>query len=199
MATDSMVRRALFPNSLLAACLLCISCGNETSKRDLASFNADSLLLENRNGMIYTNNVPFSGRIFQLNAVNKDTILTAAYFNGREYGEWKRFYANGQLAELRYFDEDIKTKTLTRWWQNGKMQFTCTYINGEYDGELQEWNESGQLIQQMHYKNGHEEGSQKMYYDNGKTRSNYIVKDGKRTGLLGTKNCVNVSDSIFKK
>jgi antitoxin component YwqK of YwqJK toxin-antitoxin module len=199
MATDFMVRRALFPNSLLAVCLLYSSCTAVDKETGLVSFNADSLLLYNRNGILYKNNAPFSGKIFQLDAVTKDTLLTAAYYKGKEQGEWKRFYANGQLAERRYFEDGVKVKTLTRWWQNGTLQLTCTFANGEYDGTLQEWNENGGLVQQMHYTNGREEGSQKMYYDNGKIRSNYIVKDGKRTGLLGTKNCVNVSDSVFKK
>jgi antitoxin component YwqK of YwqJK toxin-antitoxin module len=51
----------------------------------------------------------------------------------------------------------------------------------------------------MHYKKGYEEGLQQFYYDNGKVKANYFMKAGRRYGLLGTKNCVNVSDSIFKK
>jgi antitoxin component YwqK of YwqJK toxin-antitoxin module len=48
-----------------------------------------------------------------------------------------------------------------------------------------------------HFKDGQEEGSQKLWYDNGKIRANYVIIKGKRYGLLGTKNCKNVSDSIF--
>jgi antitoxin component YwqK of YwqJK toxin-antitoxin module len=51
----------------------------------------------------------------------------------------------------------------------------------------------------LNYQKGHEEGEQKWWYDNGKIKANYIIKDGRRYGLLGTKNCINVSDSIFKK
>lgn len=194
-----MAQRVQFLNSLVAVILLCTSCQPAKSEVELKAWNGDSLFLENRNGIMYKNNYPFSGKVFQINPVNKDTLLIVAYYNGKEHGEWKRFYPNGQFEEHRYFNEGEKIKTLNRWWQNGKMQLSCTFKNGEYDGVLQEWNESGQLIQEMHYKNGHEEGSQKMYYDNGKIRSNYIVRDGKRIGLLGTKNCVNVSDSVFKK
>jgi antitoxin component YwqK of YwqJK toxin-antitoxin module len=55
----------------------------------------------------------------------------------------------------------------------------------------------GKLIHLANYKNGQEEGTQKLWYDNGKIRANYVIKNGKRYGLLGTKNCINVSDSIF--
>jgi hypothetical protein len=38
---------------------------------------------------------------------------------------------------------------------------------------------------------------QTWWYDNGKVKSNYRIIEGRRFGLLGTKNCINVSDSIF--
>ena len=66
-----------------------------------------------------------------------------------------------------------------------------------YEGERKEWNNEGNLIYLATYKKGQEEGPQKLWYDNGKIRANYIIKNGKRYGLLGTKNCKNVSDSIF--
>ena len=47
----------------------------------------------------------------------------------------------------------------------------------------------------MNYYNGKEQGSQKVWYNNGKIKSNYVVKDGRRYGLLGTKNCTNVKDT----
>jgi antitoxin component YwqK of YwqJK toxin-antitoxin module len=51
----------------------------------------------------------------------------------------------------------------------------------------------------MNYKKGHEDGQQQWWYDNGKIKANYIIKNGRRYGLRGTKKCINVSDSIFKK
>lgn len=188
------LRNSVFLFLFLISCQTAVN--NEKIK--LTLFNADSLVLENRNGTIYRNNVPFSGKIYQLSADN-DTLMIAGYFNGKEHGEWKRFYANGQLKELRYFNKGVKVKTLELWWQNGQKQLQCKFEDGEYEGTLYEWNENGQLTKEMNYKNGYESGSQKMYYNNGKTRSNYVVKNGRRIGLLGTKNCVNVSDSVFKK
>jgi antitoxin component YwqK of YwqJK toxin-antitoxin module len=185
------VHRVLF----LSSVLLFTACNKQI---ELQSFNANSVHLENRNGIVYNEENPFSGNVFELNEKN-DTIALFGFYKGKEHGQWKRSYGNGQLEELRYFDKGVKTKTLTRWWANGQKQLQCSFESGEYEGELQEWNENGQLTKEMNYKNGYENGSQKMYYDNGKIRSNYVVKNGKRTGLLGTKNCVNVSDSVFKK
>ena len=37
---------------------------------------------------------------------------------------------------------------------------------------------------------------QQFWYNDGEIKSNYIIKNKRRYGLLGTKNCVNVSNSI---
>ena len=47
------------------------------------------------------------------------------------------------------------------------------------------------------YENGYEKGVQKIWWPDGRIKSNYIIKNNRRYGLLGVKNCVNVSDSIF--
>lgn len=190
MAMVFMVRPALLLSSLFL-----FSCNEPI---ELPTFKANALHLENRNGVVFNDNKPFSGMVAELNN-KKDTIANVGYYKGKEHGEWKRYYNNGQLEELRYFDQGVKIKSLTRWWPNGQQQLHCTFNNGEYDGKYLEWNEQGMLIKELNYKNGHEDGSQKMYYDNGKIRSNYVMKNGKRIGLLGTKNCINVSDSIFNK
>jgi antitoxin component YwqK of YwqJK toxin-antitoxin module len=51
----------------------------------------------------------------------------------------------------------------------------------------------------MTYRKGYEDGLQQQFYESGKVKANYMMLDGRRYGMLGTKNCVNVSDSIFKK
>lgn len=176
MAMAFMEPRVQFRNNIFIIAFF-VSCGTVKNKEavTLNWFNADQLVLENKNGIVYNNNIPFSGKICKLQS-NKDTLMTAAYFKGKEQGEWKRMYTNGQTEEQRYFDNGKKTKTLTRWWPNGQQQLHCTFENGEYEGMLSEWNANGQLVKQMHYKKGYEEGSQKVYYDNGKIRSNYWVK-----------------------
>jgi antitoxin component YwqK of YwqJK toxin-antitoxin module len=48
----------------------------------------------------------------------------------------------------------------------------------------------------MNYEAGIEVGQQRQWYDDGSVRSNYVMKNGRRFGLLGTKNCINVKDSL---
>ena len=79
--------------------------------------------------------------------------------------------------------------------KNKRFDFVAK--DDEYYGEMKEWTIDGKLFHLAHYVNGQEEGIQKMWYENGKIRANYVIIKGKRYGLLGTKNCRNVSDSII--
>ena len=42
---------------------------------------------------------------------------------------------------------------------------------------------------------GYEEGSQKAWWQNGVIRANYVVKNGRRYGLIGLKLCMNPEGS----
>jgi len=110
---------------------------------------------------------------------------------------YKKYYSNKQLMEYREFRNDMKNGKQIAYWDNGKKRFEFVAANDAYEGELKEWDYNGKLFHLAHYKNGQEEGLQKLWYENGKIRANYIILNGRRFGLLGTKNCKNVSDSIF--
>jgi antitoxin component YwqK of YwqJK toxin-antitoxin module len=54
-------------------------------------------------------------------------------------------------------------------------------------------------IKDFNYKKGYENGSQRMWWSDGKIRANYVIKNGKKYGLLGYKICVNPYDSVNAK
>jgi antitoxin component YwqK of YwqJK toxin-antitoxin module len=110
---------------------------------------------------------------------------------------YEKYYNNKQLMEYREFRNGMKNGKQIAYWDNGKKRFQFEAVNDTYEGVLKEWDYNGNLFHLAHYKNGQEEGVQKLWYENGKIRANYIILNGKRFGLLGTKNCKNVSDSII--
>lgn len=151
------------------------------------------------NGLLVINTKPFSGTLYTLYPGTTDTAELVSYLNGKENGEWKKFYPSKKIKERRYFSNGQKTGEYIAWWENGNKQLQYFFEADEYEGTCKEWSETGFLNKVMNYRKGHEEGHQQWWYDNGKIRANYIIKDGCRFGLLGTKNCINVSDSIFKQ
>jgi antitoxin component YwqK of YwqJK toxin-antitoxin module len=200
MEVDFMVRQVLLHNKIfiLLISLFWVQCTTSEPKTE-KMLKIPAHLVSNKNGLMYYENKLFSGTAYNLFPNQKDTLEIFSYLEGKEHGIWKKFYTNRQLREKREFREGKKVGSLFRWWENGTMQMHYVFEDNEYQGTCKEWNQAGLLVKEMNYQKGHEEGSQKWWYDNGKIKSNYIITNGRRFGLLGTKNCINVTDSIFKK
>jgi len=198
-----MVQLVQLRNNLLAVLLIgiggCYIPAKQFDMPNLLLINSDSGVLTNQNGIKYLNDSLFSGTVFTLFPNTKDTSIISCYLNGKEHGLWKKFYSSGVLNEIRNFENGKKIGRYNTWWENGKLQQQFNLKDDEYEGTCKEWNSNGILIRSMNYKKGYEVGQQQLFYDNGKIRSNYFIVNGRRYGLLGTKNCVNVSDSIFNK
>lgn len=151
----------------------------------------------NKDDTIFLNGEKYSGYLFELHPNNLDTSLIQGYFNGLQSGYDKKWFPNKKIMENRLYSNGKKNGNQIAFWENGNKKFEFIANNDAYEGEMKEWNVEGKLIHLANYKNGQEEGTQKLWYDNGKIRANYVIISGKRYGLLGTKNCRNVSDSIF--
>lgn len=137
----------------------------------------------------------FSGYIFKLYS-NRDSLRVGSYWNGLEEGVHQKWYPNKQLAEYRFFHLGKKEGKHVGFWEDGKPKFEYHFLDGELQGVTNEWYQNGQPYKVMHYKKGYEEGSQKMWWENGVIRANYIVKQGRRYGLIGLKLCMTPKDSI---
>ncbi|MEJ8818706.1 toxin-antitoxin system YwqK family antitoxin [Lacibacter sp. H407] len=187
---------------LLYLTISLFGCSTEKKKKEEPVsnlfLNMTDARISNRIGIIYFNDQLFSGVVYSLYPSTTDTAASASYLNGKEHGRWVKYYTDGKLFEQRSFDNGKKTGVLETWWPNGTKQTYYLFTNDEYEGTCREWSSDGLLVKEMNYHKGHEEGKQKWWYDNGKIKANYIIKQGRRYGLLGTKNCMNVSDSIFK-
>ena len=195
-----MEHQARFQNSgmLILLLMLFTSCTN-TGKHatEYRTINQNTPGLKAVNGTLYLNDTLFSGTVYAIFPGTYDTAAIMNFSNGAEDGIWKKYFAGNTLEETRQFKQGKKIGEYTAWWPNGKKRLQYRFAAGEYEGTCYEWNENGQLVKEANYKAGHEDGLQKIFYDNGKIHSNFIVVNGRRYGLLGTKNCVNVSDSIF--
>jgi antitoxin component YwqK of YwqJK toxin-antitoxin module len=203
-----MVRQALLHSSfmkyilLIASAFFISACSNSKKEKNVTPkpippiyIDVNTVGLQKNQDIVYLNNKKFDGYIYEMYHT-KDTSFVKSYLNGLEEGTHKKWYSNKQLFEERFYVNGKKEGTHRAWWENGKKQYEYQISNDVYTGEFKEWNRDGLLVKFFHYKNGQEEGRQKLFYDNGSIRSNYIIIKGRRFGLLGTKNCKNVKDSI---
>jgi antitoxin component YwqK of YwqJK toxin-antitoxin module len=149
------------------------------------------------NDTVFLKGEKYNGFLYQLSPNGNDTIAVEGYVNGLLSGDQKKWFPNKQIMEDRYYRQGKKNGKQIAYWPNGNKRFEFVAKDDGYEGELKEWSVNGHLFHLANFVNGQEEGAQKMWYDNGKIRANYVIIQGKRYGLLGTKNCKNVSDSIF--
>ena len=185
-----------------------VSCN--TKKKDISTepkiaktvpanyFNATDSRFNKHQDTVYFGNTFFTGYRYELYP-NADTASLQSYFNGVEEGMQVKWHPNKQPAEKRSYVNGKKEGVQQGWWPNGKRKFYFDTYNDEYKGEFKEWYVSGMLGKYFHYVNGHEEGSQRLWWDNGTVRTNYVIRNGKKYGLLGLKTCINPYDSVFKK
>jgi antitoxin component YwqK of YwqJK toxin-antitoxin module len=137
----------------------------------------------------------YSGLVYQLyNA--KDTMMIASYFNGVEEGAQKKWYPNKQIASDRLYHSGKKIGKHIGFWENGKPKFEFYFLDGEHHGIAKEWYINGNPYKTFHYENGYEQGSQKMWWENGIIKANYVVRNGRRFGLIGLKLCMNKSSIL---
>ena len=137
-----------------------------------------------------------NGTVYQNHEGSSIVHFTQKYFKGLKNGVWKKYYPDGSLKEVRKYKMGKKEGSFIGYYPNGAHNFIFQFNDGEYNGTNKIWARNGILIEESNFKNGYEEGAQKRWYNNGKMKSNYIIKNNRRYGLLGTQNCVNVSKKI---
>jgi antitoxin component YwqK of YwqJK toxin-antitoxin module len=190
---------------LIVILLLFSSCKqNQVNNSEILSLKIPSLYILKtskhisiNNDTVYLKGEKFSGFLYALHQNKIDTLSVEGYSNGLAMGVTNKWFANKKPMEIRFYKNGAKHGKQLVFWENGNKKFEYTAKNDAYEGEMKEWSVDGKLIHLANYKDGQENGTQKLWYDNGKIKANYVIINGKRYGLLGTKNCKNVSDSIF--
>ena len=164
-------------------------------KVPLNFINASDPCFSKHQDTVYYKDDLFTGYRYTLYA-NRDTSELQSYFNGVEEGPQEKWHSNKQKSEERFYINGKKEGIHRSWWPDGKPKMYFEVYGDEYNGIFREWYSSGLLSKEFHYISGHEEGSQKLWWDNGTVRANYVIREGKKYGLLGLKICVNPFDSI---
>jgi antitoxin component YwqK of YwqJK toxin-antitoxin module len=106
----------------------------------------------------------------------------------------RAYHENGALKWERSYVEGREDGPHRGWYADGRVHFEYEYKDGRLEGEAREWFPNGMRYRVFNYSQGRESGTQRMWHEDGTLRANYVVKDGRRYGLIGAKGCVG--DSI---
>lgn len=192
------VLRAPLRNSSVLLCIVTLTCCSlNPEEAVILSKNAGEAVLNKAQGIHYFNNIPFTGTLITFGKTTKDTLRIQKYHKGKRHGIWFRYHPNGKLMEKRTYSFGSKEGDLFRYWPDGSLRMHFVLKKDVYHGNNKTWNAKGLLVSDRNFFQGHEKGPQKVWYDDGTLKSNYIIKNNRRYGLLGTKNCITVTDSIF--
>jgi antitoxin component YwqK of YwqJK toxin-antitoxin module len=104
----------------------------------------------------------------------------------------KSYDTKGQLLSDKIESLTEKRRSIKFYWPDGKLNVKLNYQNGIYHGSVVRYFENGNLFSSFNYKDGQESGKQQMWKSDGRIKVNYEVINGRKYGLTGVKNCVNV-------
>ncbi len=155
------------------------------------SMGSDETGFERVNGIMLHDGAPFTGTTRAFFADGQPMTETR-WKDGKKEGLHRSWYANGQLREERYYASNRKDGEHKGWYEDGSPRFVFHFVSGVYHGRCEEFYLDGSLYTQFNYEMGRESGSQKMWEPDGSIRANYVVKDGARYGIIGSKRCVTV-------
>jgi len=118
-------------------------------------------------------------------------IVFTSYLNGLKHGLEHSFYEGGEPKHVRIWQDGKRNGIFASYWLDGSAKQISSYKNDILEGELEEWFVTGIKAREFSYELGKEEGRQVMWYEDGTIRANYVVRNGRRYGSIGTKGCTS--------
>ncbi len=82
------------------------------------------------------------------------------------------------------------TRHVEEFWPNGKLRRAFDLRGDVRDGEYKTFTVDGKPYEFKHFVRGHEDGLQQAWDDRGELYLNYVVKDGRRYGMINAKPCL---------
>jgi len=125
-----------------------------------------------------------------------DTAIIRGFYNRVPEGRQVVWNEQGVPVSSAFYINGKKEGLQQTWWPNKTPQLRYSTSDNDYEGEFLEWNSAGVLIKQFNYLKGQESGHQRLWWDNGTVRANYVIRNGRKYGLIGLKICANPNDSI---
>jgi hypothetical protein len=169
------------------------ACGlSFTGNNPAVQVEATDSLLRFRNGLYYYNQSLLSGSIVEYYQ-DKKIHRYSEYLNGKQEGDQLIYFSNGKISEKRYYENGEKAGTHTGFWENGHIRFEYHFENGQYEGDFKQWYRTGKPYTSIRYRNGIEEQG-KGWRENGKIYMSYVMKEGRRYGMMNPNLCYTLQN-----
>lgn len=112
---------------------------------------------------------------------NKKIYSTRGSADGRLlHGDYKKFYASGQLKEQGHFIKGLKCGVWKYWDESGELRAVEHYRGGKKKGVFKEFNASGQTVRKGFYLFGKKLFSRSIESKNARIEKRQIKKEEKQ-------------------
>jgi hypothetical protein len=139
----------------------------------------------------------YKGQLFygyvQTNFPTGKCQLLQSIYNGKSEGYTKEFFESGHPLSTRYYTAGEKDSVHIGWWDNGNIRFVYHFKNGNYHGSFEEFYTNGKPLKKILYNNGIDSCGWG-WRENGKPFMNYVLKDGRRFGLMNAQLCYSLKN-----
>lgn len=133
----------------------------------------------------------FSGFVVEYHA-NDSLKSKSGYWEGKMEGDAKGWYPSGKVWFERFYKRGEKHGEHQGWWNNGQLKFKYQFVDGGFHGKQFGYHRDGESSELRNYEMGKEVGKQTAWSPKGKLVFNYVIKNNKRYGFIGRKNCTSV-------
>lgn len=151
--------------------------------------------LERVAGELVLDGVLFTGRLVESYA-DGGMREASEYLDGRRHGRSQAWFENGAVWYERSYRDGRKHGEHKGWYADGTVHFEYRFEDGLSQGNHREWYPDGLPYREFNYIDGQESGAQRMWHADGTLRANYVIKDGRRFGLIGSKGCVGAGVAL---
>ncbi|CAM2006443.1 toxin-antitoxin system YwqK family antitoxin [Acanthopleuribacter pedis] len=157
-----------------------------TTASPLILTESDARLIPNGRRLMFLDQ-PFSGVVWR--AATEGNGRLVSYHNGLREGLALSWRGDGGIATVRRFAADRKVGTHLGWWPDRRPRFVYHFENGLTHGPQHTYYADGRPATAYHFIQGRETGAQKAWTRKGELVANYVVRNGRRYGLIGAKPC----------
>ena len=183
---------------VLAAAAVALACGlarPAPAADPLRAVEATDPALRRDGDRVTFRGAPFTGQVVERYETGARRGSTA-YLRGRRDGLAQGWYADGRLAWRGGFRRGREEGMHRAWWPDGRPRLVERFRDGRLEGTVREWFPGGRIYREVHYRAGQEAGRQRMWFADGTLRASYVVRDGRRYGLMGAKGCTGEHNGI---
>jgi antitoxin component YwqK of YwqJK toxin-antitoxin module len=143
--------------------------GDGRIEREVARFSDDSFAADGAYREFHPNDKPF---------------IEGQFVKGRQEGEWKYYFENGQLNRKVTYKNGKQNGTWEVFRADGTIQAKRGFKDGLRDGEWTTYDATGkQTLTEEHYASGERDGVWKSWYPNGQQKLQVGFKKGKYDGV----------------